>query len=119
MSTIQITLAALLALTLAGDALLSLRPPAFIADCLDGVGFPRDWWWSLILVKLLAAGGIAAGLILGDASLLAAAVAGVVAYFIAAAIAHLRAGFLGSAFWGNCLGMLVFALVTLGVVLAG
>lgn len=33
---------AILALVLLGDAIMSLRPPAFIRDCLDGVGFPRD-----------------------------------------------------------------------------
>ena len=42
-----------------------------------------------------------------------AANAGVVAYFVCAAIAHVRAGFLGSTFWVNCLGMLAFSTLVL------
>ena len=34
---------------------------------------------------------------------------GVIAYFCAAAAAHIRAHFLGSAFWINCLGMLALS----------
>lgn len=67
------------------DAIASLRPPRFISDCLDGVGFPRDWWWALIVVKTLAVA------------------------------AHLRARLLGQAFWLNCLGMLLLTLATLVV----
>ncbi|WP_285369903.1 hypothetical protein [Streptomyces sp. RKAG293] len=33
---------ALLAVALFSDAILSVRPPAFIQQCLDGVRFPRD-----------------------------------------------------------------------------
>ncbi|QHO91200.1 hypothetical protein CWT12_07530 [Actinomyces sp. 432] len=36
----------LLAVVLLGDAILSLRPPAFIHASLTGVGFPRQWWWA-------------------------------------------------------------------------
>ncbi|NYF13688.1 hypothetical protein HDC34_001982 [Pseudoclavibacter sp. JAI123] len=32
-----------LAVVLAADAVMSLKPPEFIRDCLDGVRFPRDW----------------------------------------------------------------------------
>ena len=94
------------------DALLSLRPSAFIRDCLDGVRFPRDWWWALIVIKLVAVAGLLAGLVLRGVGL--AAAAGVVAYFLSAAAAHLRARFLTSAFWVNCLGMLALS----GAVLA-
>src|SRR5690606_10427903 len=52
-----------LAAILLGDALLSSRPPRFISDCLEGVGFPRDWWWALVAVKLLAVAGLLAGLV--------------------------------------------------------
>ena len=51
-----------LAVVLLGDALMSLRPPDFIRDCLDGVRFPRDWWWTLVVIKLVAVGGLVAGL---------------------------------------------------------
>ena len=51
-----------LAVVLLGDALLMLRPPAFIVTCLTGVGFPREWWWALIVIKILAAAGLVVGL---------------------------------------------------------
>ncbi|MCD2100208.1 DoxX family protein [Rhodococcus rhodochrous] len=102
-----------LAAILLGDALLSIRPPRFISDCLEGVGFPRDWWWALVAVKLLAVAGLLAGLVypgIGAAS--AMAVAG---YFVCAAVAHVRAGFLGQSFWVNCLGMLALSIVVVPV----
>lgn len=51
----------LLALALFTDAVLSLRAPRFIRECLDGVGFPRDWW-TLIVIKLLGPAGLLIGL---------------------------------------------------------
>ncbi|MFM9370997.1 DoxX family protein [Streptomyces sp. Da 82-17] len=104
---------AVLAAVLAGDAALSVRPPAFIRACLHGVGFPEDWWWSLIAVKLLAAAGLVAGI--QAAGVGAAANAGVVCYFLAASYAHIRARFLKTEFWVNCLGMLALSLGALVV----
>lgn len=52
---------AVLALVLLSDAAMSMRPPKFIRDCLDGVGFPRDWWWTLIVIKTLAVIGLIMG----------------------------------------------------------
>lgn len=98
---------AVLAAILLFDALLSLRPPRFIRDCLGGVHFPRDWWWALIAVKLLAAGGLAVGLKypgVGFATNVA-----VIAYFVCASYAHYRARFLKQEFWLNCLGMLALS----------
>ena len=43
---------------------------------------------------------------------------GVIAYFCAAAAAHVRAHFLGSEFWINCLGMLAFSIGVLILTLA-
>lgn len=102
-----------LAAVLAADAAVSLRPPGFIRDCLDGVRLPRDWWWVLVVVKLLAVGGLVAGIWVPGLGL--AASAGVVAYFCCAVAAHVRAGFFTSAFWVNCLGMLALAVATLVV----
>ena len=93
------------------DVLLSLRPPAFIRQCLDGVGFPREWWWTLIVIKSLAVAGLVIGLFVPGIGL--AANAGVVADFGCAAAAHLRSQFFGSAFWINCLGLLTLASGTL------
>lgn len=104
---------AVLSLVVLGDALLSVRPPRFIRVCLDGVGFPRDWWWTLVVIKLLAAAGLAVGILVPGVGL--AANVGVVAYFLVAACAHLRARFLKREFWVNCLGMLFLALAV-GVV---
>ena len=95
------------------DAVASLRPPRFISYCHEGVGFPRDWWWSLIAVKTLAVAGLIVGIWAPGIGL--AATAGVVVYFLCAATAHLKARFLGQAFWLNCLGMLLLALATLVV----
>lgn len=116
LTQLSLWLTLFLAAVLAGDVLLSLRPPRFVRDCLEGVRFPADWWWVLIVVKLLAAGGLVLGVWVPGMSL--AAAAGVVVYFLCAVTAHLRAGFLGSAFWFNCLGMLALSGVTAGVLAA-
>ncbi|GAB3616940.1 hypothetical protein GCM10027416_14970 [Okibacterium endophyticum] len=104
-------LPSLLAAVLLADAALSVRPPAFIRDCLNGVRFPRDWWWTLIVIKTLAAAGLIAGIWVSGIGF--AANLGVVAYFLCAVAAHLKARFLGQAFWINCLGMLALAMIIL------
>ncbi|GAA4401432.1 hypothetical protein GCM10023147_40980 [Tsukamurella soli] len=106
-------LTAILAAVLLVDALMSLRPPGFIADCLDGVGFPREWRWILIVIKLFAVAGLVAGLHYPGIGV--AADVGVVGYFVCAAAAHVRARFLRSSFWINCLGMLAFSVIVLAV----
>lgn len=100
----QLLLAGLLVL----DVALSLRPAGFIRTCLNGVGFPEDYWWALIAIKSLAAAGLLVG-IWHDGIGLASNV-GVVAYFVAAVVAHVRARFLGSELWINCLGFLGVAI---------
>lgn len=100
-----------LAAAVLGDAALSLRPPKFIRDCLDGVGFPRDWWWALIAIKIVAGAGLIAGIWVPGVGL--AANVGVVAYFVCAAAAHVRARYFTSAFWLNCLGFLAVAIAVL------
>lgn len=102
---------AVLALALLSDAVMSVRPPAFIRDCLDGVGFPREWWWTLIVIKMLAVVGLVAGI--WAPGIACAATVGVVGYFVCAAAAHIRARFTGTAFWVNCLGMLALGLASL------
>jgi hypothetical protein len=102
---------AILAVVLCADALMSLRPPRFIRDCLDGVRVPREGWWTLIVIKLVAVAGLATGFWIPGVGF--AASAGVVAYFACAAVAHVRARFLGRAFWLNCLGMCALALASL------
>lgn len=104
-----------LAVVLLGDAILSLKPAAFIDACLTGVRIPKDWWWALIFIKFLAATGLIAGIWVPGVGI--AAMIGVIAYFCAAATAHIRAKFLGSEFWANCLGMLALSLVVLAATL--
>ncbi len=103
----------ILAVVLLGDAVLSLRPPTFIQRCLDGVGFPRQWWWVLVVVKMTAAIGLIVGLWVPGVA--AAANVGVLLYFSCAAAAHIRARFTGKEFWVNCMGMLLLALTVLVV----
>jgi len=101
----------LLALALFVDALMSLRPPVFIQKCLDGVGFPRDWWWTLVVIKLMATVGLVAGLKYAGVGLTTNIA--VIAYFLCAAYSHYRARFLKQEFWLNCLGMLELSVVVL------
>lgn len=101
-------LPALLALVLFSDVALSIRPLTFIRDCLDGVNFPRDWWWTLIVIKTLAVVGLVTGIWVPGVAF--AANVGVVVYFCCAAAAHIRARNLGQAFWMNCLGLLGLSL---------
>lgn len=102
---------ALLALALFGDAAMSIRPMKFIQVCLDGVRFPRQWWWTVVVIKLLATVGLVVGLTIPGVGF--AANIGVVVYFLVAVYAHIRAGFLKQEFWLNCLGMLILSLVVL------
>ncbi|MER6973750.1 hypothetical protein ABT304_21990 [Nocardioides sp. NPDC000445] len=99
----QLLLAGLLAL----DVALSLRPVGFIRTCLNGVAFPENYWWTLIAIKSLAVTGLLAGIWHEGIGL--AANVGVVAYFLAAVVAHLRARFIGFELWINCLGFLGIA----------
>ncbi|WP_104081147.1 DoxX family protein [Cryobacterium sp. Y11] len=100
-----------LAAALAVDVGMSLKPPTFIRDCLNGVGFPRQWWWTLIVIKSLAITGLLVGLAIPGIGL--AATVGVIVYFSSAVVAHIRARFLGMELWVNCMGFLTLALATL------
>lgn len=100
-----------LAVIVAVDVVLTAWPPAFVRDCLDGVGFPRDWWWVLVVVKVLAVAGLVVGIWIPGVGL--AANVGVIAYFCCAAASHVRARFTGQTFWVNCLGMLALSVVAL------
>lgn len=102
---------AVLAIILLVDALMSIRPPTFIRQCLEGVKFPEEWWWVLIAVKLLAVGGLTIGIWVDGIAL--AATGGVIAYFVVASIAHIRAEYCRQEFWVNCLGMLLLSIAVL------
>lgn len=106
-------LTAALAAVVFGDALMSIRPPGFIRKCLEGVGFPLDWGWALVVVKITAAAGLVLGLKYPGVGF--AANAGVVVYFLCASYAHIRSRFTKQEFWLNCLGMLAFSTAVLVV----
>lgn len=103
----------LLATVLLVDVALSIRPVRFIRDCLHSVRFPEEWWWALLVVKTLAAAGLIAGIWIPGLAF--AANSGVIAYFLCAAAAHIRARATGSAFWINCSGMLALSCLTLAL----
>ncbi|TCJ30916.1 DoxX family protein [Nocardioides jejuensis] len=107
---------ALLALALAGDAALSVRPPLFIRNCLRGVKFPEDWWWTLIVIKSAAAAGLLLGL--HYAGMAFTTNVAVIGYFLCACYAHVRADFLKQEFWVNCLGMLGLSVGALALAFA-
>ena len=102
---LDIVLAAFLLL----DVVMSISPPKFIRDCLNGVNFPEEWWWTLLVIKSAAVAGLVVGLKVRGVG--PTANAGVIIYFLAASYAHIRARFLGQEFWMNCLGMLGTAIV--------
>ena len=87
----------------------------YIQDCLDGVGFPRDWCWALLAIKSLAVVGLIARLWIPGVAI--SATIGVITYFCCAAYAHIRAKFFGQAFWLNCLGMLALSVIVFIVLL--
>lgn len=60
---------------------------------------------------MLATAGLVAGIWVPGVAF--AANVGVVVYFIAAAVAHIRARFTGQSFWVNCLGMLALSAAVL------
>lgn len=95
------------------DTLLVLKPPAFIRGCFDGVGFPREWWWVMPIVKGASAIGLATGLLVPGVAL--ATTAAIIVYFAVAIAAHIRAKFLGVEFWANCLGMFALSAFVLVV----
>ncbi|MCJ8014809.1 DoxX family protein [Paenibacillus sp. KQZ6P-2] len=104
-------LSALLAAVLLFDAIVSIKPPAFIRNCLNGVNFPHDWWWTLIVIKLAATAGLVAGIWIPGVAL--AANVAVILYFLSASYAHIRARFLKQEFWMNCLGLLALSIIVL------
>ncbi|WP_405901364.1 hypothetical protein OG242_31255 [Streptomyces sp. NBC_00727] len=95
----------------AGDAVMMLRPPRFIVDCLEGVRLPRDWWWVPTTAKTASAAGLVVGFWVPGVAM--TTTAAIVVYFLAAAAAHIRAHALNTTFWVNCLGMLVISLAVL------
>ena len=97
-----------LALLTAIDAVLCLKPAAFIAACFEAVRWPRRLWWTMPIIKLAAVAGLVAGIwvpYLGATTSLA-----LVLYFLLAVAAHLRAHDLGRNLFANASGMLLICI---------
>ncbi|WP_081687220.1 DoxX family protein [Glycomyces tenuis] len=93
------------------DGLLCIRPVAFIARCLEGVNFPRRWWWVFTPIKLAAAAGLIIGIWLPYLG--AVTSAALVLYFVIAITMHLRERDFGRNLFLNATGMLIFSTFTL------
>ncbi|MFC8042554.1 DoxX family protein [Nocardia sp. NPDC057353] len=86
-----IVVAAVLAAAVTGSGVATLTRQPMIVETIAAVGFPLRLLWLLGALKLLAAAGLCAGILLWPPLALAAA-AGLVGYFAAAVWFHLRAG---------------------------
>jgi hypothetical protein len=98
----------LLALIQVGDAILCLKPAAFIADCFADVNWPRRFWWIMPPIKFAAAAGLIAGLWVPYLGLVTCA--SLVVYFVCAVAAHVLARDFGRNLFLNATGMLVICL---------
>lgn len=87
------------------DGVLSVRPAAFVAQCLADVGWPRAYWRALPVLKFAAAAALVAGLWVPYLALLTTAA--LVAYFVSAIGLHIRAQDYGRNLFVNASGMLV------------
>lgn len=94
------------------DAAMCVGPVPFVRRCLEDVRFPKEYWPVLAPLKAAAATGLLLGTRVPRLGLVTNAA--VVAYFVLAAGAHVRAGDLGRVFWLNCLGMLALSTSALG-----
>lgn len=93
------------------DGLLCLKPVAPIAQCFTDVGFPRRFWWLFPVIKFSAVAGLVGGLWIPGLGLVTSAA--LVAYFLLAVGAHVRARDLGRNLFVNALGMLAICVAVL------
>ena len=100
-----------LAFVSAGDALLCVRPAAFIAQCFRDVNFPERWWWVMPWIKAAAAAGLVAGIWIPYLGLVTAVC--LVVYFVLALTFHVRARDFGRNFFVNAPGMFLLCLFVL------
>jgi hypothetical protein len=98
-----------LAMLQLADAFFCFRPLPFVRECLEGVRFPRRYWRLLPPIKLAAAAGLLAGLVVPY--LAAVVTAALVGYFLIAIGMHLRARDLGRNLFLNANGMLATCLL--------
>lgn len=90
------------------DALLCLKPVAFIAACFEDVKMPRRLWWMLPPIKFAAVAGLIGGIWIPYLGLVTAAA--LVAYFVVAIGMHIRARDFGRNLFLNAIGMLLICI---------
>lgn len=94
-----------LALITAADGLMCIKPVGFIAACFEGVGWPRRLWWLMPVIKFAAAAGLVAGVWIPYLGVVTSSA--LVAYFLVALGAHVRARDFGRNLFVNAVGMLL------------
>ena len=107
-------LAVLAAIQLA-DAVLCIKPAAFIQACLESVRFPQRFAWVFPPIKFAAAAGLVAGVWFPPLAVLTAGALTV--YFVLAAGAHIRVRDFGRNF-ASSLGMLAICAAVFAFTLA-
>ncbi|WP_328653177.1 DoxX family protein [Micromonospora sp. NBC_00330] len=102
---------ALLAVIQLCDAVLCVKPVAFIRKCLIDVRFPERFWKFLPPLKAAAAAGLIVGIWVPPLAVLVSAA--LVCYFAVAVSAHVRASDFGRNLFLNATAMLVICSATL------
>jgi hypothetical protein len=95
-----------------GDAVMCVKPVAFIRQCLTDVRFPERFWKLLPPLKVAAAAGLIAGIWVPSLAVLVCAA--LVCYFVVAVSAHIRAHDFGRNLFLNATAMLILCAATLG-----
>ncbi|MEV0697276.1 DoxX family protein [Saccharopolyspora sp. NPDC050389] len=102
---------AVLAVVQFGDAIMCIKPMAFIRQCLEDVGFPEQYWWLLPALKIAATAGLIIGIWFRPLAILTCAA--LVLYFLIAFASHVRMKDFGRNLFLNCTGMLAACIAAL------
>lgn len=92
------------------DALMCIKPVSFIAQCFEGVNWPRKYWWMMPPIKFAAAAGLIAGIWISYLGALTCAA--LVLYFLVAIGMHIVARDFGRNLFLNATGMLLICVAT-------
>ncbi|MGW4720737.1 DoxX family protein [Nocardia sp. NPDC004260] len=91
-----------------GDAIMCIKPFQFIADCFEGVNWPKRFWWVMPPIKFAAAAGLILGL--WAPYLAAVTCVALVLYFLSAIGMHIAARDFGRNLFLNAASMLAICL---------
>ena len=90
---------------------MCLKPARFIAECYQGVNWPRRYWWLMPPIKFAAAAGLIAGIWIPGLGVVATVC--LILYFVVAIAMHVRARDFGRNLFLNATGMLLICVATL------